>query len=232
MDERRRHRLSRLVAECGAAGAALGRSLCAALPSQLPGVDGAALVLHGSDRAEELVGASDPWAAGLAEEQFTLGEGPVPAAIGAGEPVLAGDLAAESARWPAFTAAARAGGLAAVFVFPLRADTAVLGTLALYSRRAGDLSEDAAADAAVLADLVTRALLAQHERMDDEERLRVDLAYQEVNMASGMLAVQLGVSLEEALVRLRAHAFATGRSVRELAKDVLARRIPLNRLAD
>jgi hypothetical protein len=40
-----------------------------------------------------------------------------------------------------------------------------------------------------------------------------------------MISVQLGVSLAEALVRLRAHAYAEGRLIAEVAADVVARRL-------
>jgi AmiR/NasT family two-component response regulator len=58
------------------------------------------------------------------------------------------------------------------------------------------------------------------------------LSYQDVNMATGMLAAQLRISLEDAFARLRAHAFSSGRSVLDVARDLLERRIPLDRLAD
>jgi hypothetical protein len=40
-----------------------------------------------------------------------------------------------------------------------------------------------------------------------------------------MVSVQLGVSIGEALVRLRAHAFASDRPLTELAEEVVARRL-------
>ena len=45
----------------------------------------------------------------------------------------------------------------------------------------------------------------------------------EVYQATGMISVQLGVSLEEALVRLRAHAFAAGAPLDDIAADVVRR---------
>ena len=47
----------------------------------------------------------------------------------------------------------------------------------------------------------------------------------EVHQASGMISVQLNVSLAEALVRLRAHAYAQERPIAEVAADVVARRL-------
>jgi plasmid stability protein len=42
-----------------------------------------------------------------------------------------------------------------------------------------------------------------------------------------MLVAQLGVEPAEALVRLRAHAYATGRSSTDVARDILDRRLQL-----
>jgi AmiR/NasT family two-component response regulator len=84
----------------------------------------------------------------------------------------------------------------------------------------------------MVADLATYALLEQNDTADMDDQLRMTLSYQDVNMATGMLAAQLRIGLEDAFARLRAHAFASGRSVLEVARDLLARRIPLDRLAD
>ena len=46
-----------------------------------------------------------------------------------------------------------------------------------------------------------------------------------VHQASGMVAVQLGVSVGEALLRLRAYAFANDRLLAEVAEDVVGRRL-------
>jgi hypothetical protein len=43
-----------------------------------------------------------------------------------------------------------------------------------------------------------------------------------------MVSVQLGVPIAEALIRLRARAFSTGRSVSDVADDVVARRFRFN----
>jgi AmiR/NasT family two-component response regulator len=45
--------------------------------------------------------------------------------------------------------------------------------------------------------------------------------------ATGMIMVQLGVSAEEALLRLRARAFAQGRSAAEVARAVVDRSLDL-----
>jgi hypothetical protein len=40
-----------------------------------------------------------------------------------------------------------------------------------------------------------------------------------------MISVQLGVTMEEALLRLRAHAYSTERPLGEIAADVVGRRL-------
>jgi hypothetical protein len=231
VDGRRRDLLARMVAECEPGRADWARAVCAVCVRVVTGVEGAAMTLRSASRAEEMLGSSDSWASGLEEIQYTLGEGPAVEAFTNGGPVLVPDVRVDQVRWPGFAEAATAVGLAAVFAFPLQVGGIRLGTLDLYRRRPGGLSADAVADAVMLADVITLALLRHTERTDDEDLHRV-ISYQDVNMATGMLAAQLRISLEDAFARLRAHAFATDRSVVAVAGDVLARRIPLDRLAE
>ena len=46
-----------------------------------------------------------------------------------------------------------------------------------------------------------------------------------VHQASGMVAVQLGVTVGEALIRLRADAFLHDRTLSDVAEEVVARRL-------
>ena len=46
-----------------------------------------------------------------------------------------------------------------------------------------------------------------------------------VHQAAGMVSAQLDVSVAEALIRLRAHAFANDRPLTDVAQDVVARRL-------
>jgi GAF domain-containing protein len=234
LDWQRRDRLARIVQECAATPgrAVLAEALCGVCVDVLSGVDAAALTLRGDARAEEMVGASDEWAVRIEELQYTLGEGPRVEAFDRAEPVAVPDVEAGRARWPAFSSQAAAAGLAATHVFPLRAGGIRLGTLALYQRGPGGLSTATISDAALLADLSTHALLRQSEFSEDDDQVRMTLSYQDVNMATGMLAAQLKVSLDDAFARVRAHAFSSGRSVLDVAHDLLERRIPLDRFTD
>jgi AmiR/NasT family two-component response regulator len=59
--------------------------------------------------------------------------------------------------------------------------------------------------------------------MDEADLTRLLRA--EVHRAAGMVMAQAGVTIEDALVRLRAYAFSSGRSLTEVASDVVERRL-------
>jgi hypothetical protein len=168
----------------------------------------------------------------LEDLQFSLGEGPGQEAFARGEPVGEPDLAhALADRWPNFCPPALAAGTRGVFAFPLLAGTSRIGVLTVYQDTAGRLSDEQATDSVVVADLVARSVLATQSRSEPDvladELIDAGAHRAEVHQASGMLAVQLGVGIAEALVRLRAHAFATDRPVTDVAADIVARRLSL-----
>jgi hypothetical protein len=211
------------------------QAVCVACVGTLEHVDAAILALRHGARSEEVLGASDEWAVKLAELQYTVGDGPGVEAFRTGSPVLVPDMSVEQVRWPGFADAALAVGAAAVFAFPLRYGAIKFGTVELVRRRPGGLPSAERRDAALAAELTTAALL-RHTR--EAERAGHDFApplvasYQDVNIATGMLAAQLQITLDDAFARLRAHAFGQGRSVLDVARDVLERRISLDELAE
>jgi hypothetical protein len=111
-----------------------------------------------------------------------------------------------------------------------------LGALNLYRDAAGPLEVEAHADALVLADVAARAVLAMQARaLPDSLALALEASAEfrlVVHQASGMAAVQLGVSVTEALVRLRAYAFAHDRKLSEVADDLVARRLHFDHEGD
>lgn len=54
----------------------------------------------------------------------------------------------------------------------------------------------------------------------------VDLHRAEVHQATGVLSVRLGVPLSEALARLRAEAYSSGRTLADMARAIIARELP------
>ncbi len=176
--------------------------------------------------------ASDQASSAIEELQFALGEGPCMEAYATRRPVLAGDLAAERThRWPGYAPSAQALGVGAVFAFPLQVGAARLGVMDVYRRESGQLSTPTLKQALDFATVAVDLLLdAQQRSATDGTAPSVDdvlgTGY-ELYQAQGMVMIQAGVPLDEAMARLRAYAFAEGRGLHDVAADVVARRLVL-----
>jgi ANTAR domain/GAF domain len=224
---------SMLVERAGGGSVTVGHA-CAAI-TMVTEVDGASAVLAANAAVRETVYAGDEIAARVEELTLTLGEGPGLDALRQGEPVLTADMAGPDAlvRWPVFAPAAVAAGALAVFALPLRMGAMRLGVLTLYRGRPGSLSRGQVADGLALADVV---FLLLFDRIDPTSGAAPSdggfgadgMRYPEVHQATGMIIVQLGVTAEIAFARLRAHAFARNRRLRDVARDVVTRRLRFN----
>jgi hypothetical protein len=207
--------------------------LCLAAAKDLS-ASGVGISLHSDAGGSGMAAASDAISERVEELQFTLGEGPCLDAFTSRLPVLAGDLnGADAARWPVYASAAAEQGVRAVFAFPLAVGGACLGVLDVYRSYTGPLSPPALAGAVTFAAYATATLLTGQQQADaDQTPPGLDHVFAtrfEVHQAQGMLTVQLGVGLEEALARLRAHAFAHGRSLVDVARGVLAGTLVIER---
>lgn len=217
---------------------AFARQAAAAPPAQLCGtcvellqVSAAGLTLM-TGRNSGPVCASDPRTSELDDLQFALGEGPSRDAFITGVPVTEPDLlVAPSDRWPHFTLPALESGTNGVFAFPLNVGAARIGVFTIYQDAAGSLTDEQTADSLVVAEVLAQTMLSVQARSAPgvlAADLHRDGAHRaQVHQASGMVAVQLGVDVTEALVRLRAHAFASDRPIAEVADDVVGRRLRL-----
>jgi hypothetical protein len=209
---------------------ALPARLCAACLSALP-VSGVGVALMTVDGPSGVVlAATDERAAELEELQFALGEGPCVEASGGGRPVLVPDVAvAGSPRWPRFGAAAVDAGVRAVFAFPLRVGAIRVGVLDLYRDIPGLLAASDIVEALAFADAATVVVmhLQDHAMHDGQPSALIGPidGRAVVHQATGMITIQLGIGLADALLRLRAHAYASGRTVSAIAADVVDRRL-------
>ena len=167
-----------------------------------------------------LVHATDPVARSVAELQFTLGEGPSVDAAASGAPVLVGDLAdrgnGKDARWPGLLDEILGLDVRAFFAFPIRVGEVSLGTLDLYRRRPGVFSSDQVDVAWSAVDAIGSDLLQSDPRTDGDGSYPLS-----VHRAAGMVMIQLGTSIDDALVRLRATAYLDAIPITQLALDVL-----------
>lgn len=226
--DRRHERLADVIVERvrGSRPGEIPRRLCDVAVELLP-VTGASVSLR-ADGVPLRLTETDARAAQLAELQATLGDGPGQSAGSSGVPVLASDLTAgrDARRWPVFAQEASELGVCAVYALPLGSGRICVGTLDLYRDTVGELTPGELGTAGCVARIVTVSLtdLSRTARLGG---LVAD--YDEIHQATGMIMVQLGVDAEEALVRLRAHAYSHGRTVLAVAREVVGRRRRLDR---
>ena len=178
------------------------------------------------------VSASSAMARQLEEAQVGLGEGPGRDAFTARRPVLLTSLVdVGMPRWPGWVPVALDAGVFAVYALPLHVGATIFGVLTLYAGRR-ELDGEGLETAFVFAEVATEVLLDRGTRAG--HRLAPDLdsaldTHAHVYQAQGMVMVALGVSLAEALARMRAHAWATGQDLATLAGDIVAGRVALRR---
>jgi hypothetical protein len=125
----------------------------------------------------------------------------------------------------------------AVFAMPVIVAGEYVGALDLFRANAGAL-DDANVTGAIAAseiagipllDLIDGDLRAASGDPHSNAWAELNaLSRAEVSQATGMLVAQLEVEPAEALLRLRAHAYVTGRSATDVARDILDRRLRLD----
>jgi GAF domain-containing protein len=218
--------------DAGDGVAAFLQRLCAAVVPALS-VSGAGLSVMADNEVRGLTAASDPATARIEELQFVLGEGPCIDAFAARRPVLVANLADGASRWPVYAPAAYDAGVRAVFAFPLQAGAGRLGVLDVFRPRPVPLSADELGQALTFAEVAVTTLLdgqahadpgAAADGLDEAMDSRAELF-----QAQGMVMVQLGGTLTEALARMRAYAYAENRPLADVARDVVARRLWFDR---
>ena len=200
-------------------------------------VDAAAISLVFDGASSGTLGSSSPAARTYDELQFTFGEGPCLEAVARRIPILVVDLAdPEEVRWPAYGPALLAHRIRGVCAIPVVVAGEFVGALDLFRSQPGPMPGENLAGAVTAAELAGIPLL---DLMDGDLQAAVadpnsnawaelnSLSRAEVSQATGMLVAQLEVEPADALVRLRGHAYATGRSATDVARDILDRRLML-----
>jgi hypothetical protein len=220
----------------GRRGLAAADSLCEACVT-LFGIDAAAISLVFAGAASGTLGSSGAAARAYDELQFTFGEGPCLDSVSTRAPVLIADLAKPSNdQWPAYGPAMLDYRIRGIFAIPVVVAGEYVGALDLFRILPGELPRDQLASAVVAAELASAPLL---DVMDSDLQAAVNdpksnawadfnvLSRTEVSQATGVLIAQLEIEPAVALVRLRAHAYATNRRVTDVARDILSRRLRL-----
>jgi ANTAR domain len=220
-----------LVTDLSGVGGRL-RRLCGAAASALS-ASGVGLSVLSEDGLRGISTASDPGSERLEDLQFLLGEGPCVDALAARRPVLVSHLDDTAMlRWPGYTPAAHDGGVRAVFAFPLQVGAARLGAMDVFRAAPGPLSTKELRRALLFAEAAVTTLLDGQDNAQDGAVGALDdqvTHSAELFQAQGMVMDQLGVSLTEAMTRIRAYTFAENRRLHDVATDIVGGRLRLDR---
>ncbi|MDR7364163.1 ANTAR domain-containing protein [Nocardioides marmoribigeumensis] len=211
-------------------GTSLTDLLCVDCTSDLS-LKGATLSVGDHTGLVAVVGASDPVLRRLEERQVELAEGPAADAARSGAPSVHHQLDdAATARWPTYAPMALEAGVGTIVAWPLSVVAVRVGALAMYAGSPGPLeTSGATASVRTWVDAATAILLDLQEAETDPSSvggLASSLDYTaEIHQATGFVSVTAGVRLDDALELMRARAFATERTLLQVARDVLAARL-------
>ena len=202
-------------------------TLCA-VAAEVTHVSGAGISLAAANEVTATICASNGTAQTLMNAETTVGEGPCVDASSLGSLIEEDNLLTTiDHRWASYRPSALAAGARAVYAYPVRVGAIRLGALCLYRDRAGSLSADEESDGYLMASVIGRSILSLQASVPEEQlatalerAANLDFA---IHQAAGMLSVQASLTVRDALVSLRAHAFATNIALAILAGEVVGR---------
>ncbi|WP_243064553.1 GAF and ANTAR domain-containing protein [Humibacter sp. RRB41] len=161
--------------------------------------------------------------------QLAAGDGPCLDCFRTGTAVTVGDIEAESVRWPAFCVEALRFGFRSVHATPLRLRGQIIGTMNLFSHYTGALIDTDISVAQALADVATIGILqersARSAQIVTEQLQRALDSRILLEQAKGVIAATAGLSMSDAFVAMRSYARNRSVPLRQVADDVIARRI-------
>jgi hypothetical protein len=202
-----------------------GFALCA-VAAEFMALDGAAIALISDDEDLMSLCTSNQAASALMDLEITVGEGP---AVDASRGDVIEDtdlLTASDSNWSSYRPEAVALGARAVFGYPVQVGAVRFGALSLFRNSPGPLDEGQAKDAYLMASVISRAILAEQAGGSPGglvgELNGVSMLDFRVHQAAGMLAIQGSMTVRDALVFLRAHAFAIASQLSDLAERVVS----------
>lgn len=191
---------------------------------------GAAIELR-TDGDTAAAEASDALASRAADLQATLGEGPSVDALRSHGPVLSEDLSVDK-RWPELAAAAAGLGVGATVAVPLLDNSHQLGALTVYLGHPQPIDGATLATITRVAHVLTGIILSLPVEPGADNGLAraVSMAAVQqgrVHQAAGIISVDESCSIDDALVRLRAYAYAHELLLTDVATAVIDRGLRL-----
>jgi hypothetical protein len=207
-------------------GQGLGTGALCEVAVEFLELDGSGIALSSDDNVLTTLCTSDPLAQELMDLEVIVGEGPATHASQHGA-IEVPNLLNATFRWPLYSPHALDLGVRAVFGFEVRLGAIRFGALNLLRKRSGPLSGTQVSDGYLMASVIARSILSQQagvtsEDLSGEIGVTSTLDFS-VHQAAGMIAIQGSMSVRDALVTLRAHAFASNCQLSELAERVVSR---------
>lgn len=199
-------------------------ALCSSLRHQL-GARGVVVSVRSDDADPWLTAGDGGKLCALAEEQFSLREGPCLDARACSEPVWA-RVSTAQARWPRWAPRAVALGVDGVLSVPVHAaDRRLLGTVWVAFSEPQWIEDRALRSASAAATIALRHLTTHRELVARRQEVgQLEHALQSrivIEQAKGFLAAREGLSVDKTFNLLRAVARSGQRRVHDVAREVL-----------
>jgi GAF domain-containing protein len=197
-------------------------------------VDAAGVMLASPGGDLQFVASSSESMRVLELFQIQADEGPCVDCFKTGRAIVNQALSLPDARWPRFTPRAIEKGFRSVHSLPMRLRGRTIGALNLFRTEQGQLDTDDVAVAQGLADVATIAIL-QH-RMSLDARLLNDQLSNALNsriiieQAKGNVSQSTNCDVDQAFIRLRAHARNHNLRLTDVAHSVVDGSLDADRL--
>jgi len=216
---RRRELWRDLAEQCGEESwHGWAHALCVAATEAMPDVLGVAVSGYDDGRPHVLAATSE-WTRRMEEIHQLVGEGPAIDAYRAQSPVVVAHLPDEQERWPGYLAAAAGSALGRLCALPVSLGGAPVATLTLYLREDVSAELPQWLDGLYVASAVAMCMLVD---LDVEDNTCLAEAWDDrVMVATGIVAEQLAVHVDVALLHMRAFAFGNALGLTEVADAVL-----------
>jgi len=190
--------------------------------ADLLGVDDVTLALIGDSNRRLTLCASSANALSLDNWQFTLDEGPCLEAAAGGQTVSGPTSPSEETPWPLLAARAFELGYHTIAGTPMAVSGRVFGVMNLLMS-AGDFGDHTLDDAERVASYLAGPIVGQ---LAEQAPGLIDLSHHaSVHQATGIIAAQMGIGVDDALAVLRAHAWTEGRLLVHIADEVVSHQL-------
>jgi GAF domain-containing protein len=172
-----------------------------------------------------MLAGTSPQTKSLELFQLQRDEGPCLDCFHTGQPVDVPDLSSETDRWPRFVAAAAEQGFLSVHAIPMRIGGQVLGALGLFGTTTTPLADTDLRLARALVHVACIALVQQGPAADRVNLLATlqltVLSRALLEMAKGVVADTLGLSMDDASMLLRDYAHEHNEQLADVARAVI-----------